>query len=169
MDVSEIRHRNLLWLLDANKATGRSARAFGQRAGGIGQSMLSQLKAGKPMGNEMARRIDAGLGKPRGWMDNPQWEAEAESSQGAPDDLAKVVEAQGYCQAFLMQALAATIPTAARDVLGALDNKLPQDLREIGYIQVLRNTILGQLARNDMASLRAAPSKAPAAPQRKRR
>jgi len=169
MDVSEIRHRNLLWLLEANKATGRSARAFGQRAGGIGQSMLSQLKAGKPMGNEMARRIDTGLGKPRGWMDNPQWEGGAAPAMDVSDDLAKVVEALAHSQTLLAQALAATIPTAAREMLGALDTKLPDDLREIGYIQVLRSTIVGQLARNDMASLRDSTQKAPAAPQRKRR
>lgn len=85
------------------------------------------------------------------------------------DDPAKVVEAMSYCQTFLMQALAATIPTAAVDVLGAVDHKLPQDLREIGYIQVLRKTILGQLSRNSRLSRRAAISKAPPAPQHKQR
>lgn len=110
--------------------------------------------------------------EPAAWpeqpADMPQLEPDA-APISERDDLANVVEAVGYCQTFLMQALAATIPTAACDVLGALNNKLPEDLREIGYIQVLRKAILGQLSRNNMLSRRAATSKAPAAPQRKRR
>jgi len=100
---------------------------------------------------------------------DPKPEAEAAPMSAEPDDLASVVEAMGYCQTFVVQALAATIPTAACDVLGALDNKLPQGLHEIGYTQVLRKAILGQLSRNSMLSRRVATSKAPSAPQRKRR
>lgn len=169
MDVYEIRHRNLLWLLQASKAAGHKDKDFGQRAGGIGASFLSQLKSGKPMGPEVARDIDSALGKPKGWMDTPQWDGAEAPTPDAHDDFAKVVEAMGWCQTFLAQALAATIPTAAREVLGALDNTLPPELREIGYTKTLRHGIVSQLARNDMASLHALPQKAPAAPQRKRR
>ena len=100
---------------------------------------------------------------------NPKPDAEAAATSEEPDDLATVVQAMSYCQTFVAQALAATIPTAACDVLGALDNKLPQHLHETGYIQTLRKTILGQLSRNSMLSRRAATPKAPSAPQRKRR
>src|SRR6185312_2760931 len=160
MDVYEIRHRNLLWLMRANKAAGHTDKDFGQRAGGIGASFLSQLKGGKPMGDDVARDIDSALGKPKGWMDSPRWEDETVPTPDAHDDVAKVVEALGWCQTFLAQALAATIPTAAREVLGALDNVLPPELREIGYTKTLRHGIVSQLARNDMASLHALPQKA---------
>lgn len=115
------------------------------------------------------------VGDPPGVRDDGADEAAwvADVSGGAPtlepDDLPAVVEAIGYCQTFLVQAMAATIPTAACDVLGALDNKLPQGLHEIGYIQVLRKAIVGQLSRNGMLSRRAASSKVPAAPQHKHR
>jgi hypothetical protein len=84
------------------------------------------------------------------------------------DDLAVVVEAVSHAQALLAQALAATIPTAAREFVGGLDAKLPPELREIAYIQTLRQTVLRQLAHNDMGALRDQPETAPAKPRRKR-
>lgn len=169
MDVLEIRHRNLKWLLKANKAAGHRDKDFGQRAGGIDPSYLSQLKNGKTMGEETARGIEEALGKPHGWMDNPQWESDAMPIPDGPDDLAKVVEAIGYVQGFQAQALAATIPTAAREVLQLVDFRLPEHLRETAYIQSLRAAIVRQLAHTDRASPLAVPQKSPASPQRKRR
>lgn len=166
MDIYAIRNRNLLWLLKANKDAGKRDKDFAQRAGGIDPSFLSQLKGGKKMGDAVARQIDASFNKPEGWMDSPQWETEP-APTAEPDNLARVVEAMAHSQALLAQALAATIPTAARELLGALDNKLPADLRETGYIRTLRSTILEQLAHSDMVSLHDSSRKAPGSRQRK--
>lgn len=86
---------------------------------------------------------------------------------GEQIDLAKGLEALARSQTYMAQALAATIPTAAREVLSALDNRLPQELREIGYIQTLRSAIVGQLASSDMAAMPAPPKKAHQARRRK--
>lgn len=169
MDVYDTRHRNLLWLMHANKAAGGKDKDFGQRVGGIGGSFLSQLKAGKKMGDDVARGIDAALGKPSGWMDSPQWDGAEPPTVDAQDNLAAVVEALSWSQMFFAQALAATIPSAAQEVKSALDNTLPPELREIGYIKTLRQAIVRQLGRNDMASLRTSSQKVSAKPQRKRR
>lgn len=85
------------------------------------------------------------------------------------DDLAVVVEAMSHAQALLAQALASTIPTAAREFVAALDLKLPPELRESAYIHMLRQTVTLQLGRNDIAALRDQSEKAPAKPRRKRR
>lgn len=169
MDVYEIRHKNLLWLLAANKASGHLAKDFGQRAGGIVPAHLSQLKAGKRMGDDIARGIDAGLGKPAGWMDSPQWDGAPAPTTERPDSFALVVEALAHSQTYLAQALAATIPTAARELLGAIDNTMPPELRSTAYIQTLRQSIVGQLAHTDKAVLLDSSQKAPAASRRKRR
>jgi hypothetical protein len=169
MNVFEIRNRNLLWLMRANKAAGRKDKDFGQQAGGIDPSFLSQLKGGKRMGDDVASDINKALGKPDGWMDNPQWDGAEVPTLDQPDNLVRVVEALAHSQTYLSQALAATIPTAARELLGALDNTLPPELRAIGYIQTLRAAIVTQLAHSDRAALPGVSQKAPAAPRRKRR
>lgn len=169
MDVYEIRNRNLLWLLAANKASGQLDKDFGQRAGGIGPAHLSQLKGGKRMGDDIARGIDSGLGKPPGWMDTPQWDGAPIPTVGQPDSLPMVVEALAHSQTYLAQALASTIPTAARELLGALDNTLPPELREIAYIQTLRHAILRELGHSDKVVLLDSQRKAPGARPRKRR
>lgn len=129
------------------------------------------------------------LNAARAYRVRPRWLAEGEGSDGypwsdsdaphpaaaeplipaLPDDLPLLVQALSYSQALLAQALASTIPTAGRELLSALDMKLPAELREIGHIQVLRKTILQQLASDDMAALPAPTEKAPGAPRRKRR
>lgn len=169
MDVYEIRHRNLLWLMAANKAAGHKDKDFGQRVGGIGGSFLSQLKGGKPMGDEVARSIDSSLGRAKGWMDVPQWDGAPAPTIDQSDSFALALEAMAHSQTYLAQALAATIPTVAEQLVSALDNKLPADLQETKYIQVLRSAILAQLVNNDMASLRSSKQKSPAAPPRKPR
>ena len=67
MDVYEIRTRNLLALVAANRASGRKDKDFAQRAGGLVPSHLSQLKAGKKMGDDIARSIDAGTPPQTTW------------------------------------------------------------------------------------------------------
>jgi hypothetical protein len=76
MDVNQIRHRNLLHLLN-QVLPGRGVtkhKDAGQALGGIGASYLSQLKAGKKMGDDTARKIESGLGFDRGAMDRPLWD-----------------------------------------------------------------------------------------------
>jgi phage repressor protein C with HTH and peptisase S24 domain len=74
MDINEIRHRNLLFLIDwlvDRKVTKNMDQA--QQLGALGASYFSQLKGGKKMGDDTARKIETALGRPHGWMDNPQW------------------------------------------------------------------------------------------------
>jgi len=74
MDVIEIRHRNLLFLLE--QLTGRGitrTKDAAQALGGLGSSYLSQMKGGKTIGEDTARRIEKATYKPHGWMDQPQW------------------------------------------------------------------------------------------------
>lgn len=70
MDIFEVRHQNLRHVLSELERSG-SPRAIdqAQRLGGMSTSFLSQLKGGKRMGGEVARKIEAALGKPHGWMD----------------------------------------------------------------------------------------------------
>ncbi|MGC1547435.1 MAG: hypothetical protein WA777_02805 [Rhodanobacter sp.] len=75
MDIFEIRHRNLLLLLEQLKARGTTKNTdAGQALGGIAASFLSQLKGGKKMGEEVARKVEAARYLPKDWMDHPQWE-----------------------------------------------------------------------------------------------
>lgn len=74
MDVIAIRHRNFLLLLEQLKQRGiTKTKDAAQALGGLGSSYFSQLKGGKLMGDATARRIEAAIYKPRGWMDRPQW------------------------------------------------------------------------------------------------
>lgn len=120
----------------------------------------------------------------RAYRVRPEWLADGEgpdgfpvsasaSAQSAPtpaaqSELAKGLEALARSQAYMAQALAATIPTAAREVLAALDTRMPQDLRETAYMAALRSAIVGQLASNDMAAMPSPRRKSGPAPHRKR-
>lgn len=74
MDVFETRQRNLLHLLQQLGARGITKNVDAAQAlGGLGASYLSQLKAGKRIGEETARKIERALHRPQGWMDLPQW------------------------------------------------------------------------------------------------
>lgn len=75
MDATEIRHRNLLVLLSALESRGvTKGKDQAQQMGALGASYLSQLKGGKKMGDDTARKIEAAMRRPRGWMDQPQWQ-----------------------------------------------------------------------------------------------
>lgn len=74
MDVVETRHRNLLVLLtDLERRGATRGVDQAQRLGGMNPSYLSQLKGGKKMGDDVARKIELAASRPRGWMDQPQW------------------------------------------------------------------------------------------------
>lgn len=75
MDATEIRHRNLLVLISTLEGRGvTKGKDQAQQMGALGASYLSQLKGGKKMGDDTARKIEAAMRKPRGWMDAAQWE-----------------------------------------------------------------------------------------------
>lgn len=77
--INQIRHSNLLLLLEDYD----SLAALNERLGlPRTDATLSQIKnrskdskTGKPrvMGDVLARRIEAAVGKPEGWLDNPQY------------------------------------------------------------------------------------------------
>lgn len=83
MDVYEIRRRNLDVLLaetESLKAIGDAIRRTKQRlepqaATRDYANVLSQIKGGKNMGAKLARDVEAGMGKPKGWMDVAQFRA----------------------------------------------------------------------------------------------
>ena len=82
MDVTEVRHRNLRHLLAALRLRGVSKQKDqAQQLGALGSSYLSQLSAGKTMGDATARKIELAMGHQHGWMDHPQWR---ETSGTAP-------------------------------------------------------------------------------------
>jgi hypothetical protein len=79
MDIFEIRRRNLALLIDDLERRGVTRNMDqAQQLGALGSSYLSQLKGGKKIGEDTARKIEAARGLATGWMDMPQWE-------GAPD------------------------------------------------------------------------------------
>ncbi|UPG86825.1 S24 family peptidase [Luteibacter aegosomatis] len=75
MDISRIRHINLHWLLKELEARGITrAKDQALALGPMSASFLSQLKGGKKMGDDVARKLEAATGKGHGWMDRPQWD-----------------------------------------------------------------------------------------------
>ena len=80
MEIAEIRLRNLS-VLEAQfrtlKAIGdlMSRSAPAEKVGANYANMLSQYKGAKKMGDKFARNLEASVGKMRGWMDTPQFQA----------------------------------------------------------------------------------------------
>lgn len=75
MDISRIRHSNLHWLLKELESRGITrAKDQALALGPMSASFLSQLKGGKKMGDEVARKLEAATRKDHGWMDRPQWD-----------------------------------------------------------------------------------------------
>lgn len=72
-DVSTVRRINLSVLMDQFERQSDFARQLE-----TSPSHLSQMKKGnRNIGNELARKIEERMGKPRGWMDSPQgWSKE---------------------------------------------------------------------------------------------
>ncbi len=69
MDINTIRRLNLNVLLDGFDSQQDFAKAIGTT-----ESYLSQMKRGtsRNIGDRIARKIEAQLQKPKGWMDHPQ-------------------------------------------------------------------------------------------------
>lgn len=81
MDISRIRHINLHWLLKELELKGMTrAKDQALALGPMSASFLSQLKGGKKMGDDVARKLEAASGKDHGWMDRPQWDEVTERS-----------------------------------------------------------------------------------------
>lgn len=68
MDNKTIRNKNLRWLIDQHGGTAAFAEVIGKQ-----QVQVSQLKGGKPMGDRLAREIEAAMGVASGWLDTPRW------------------------------------------------------------------------------------------------
>ena len=80
MDIFEIRRRNLLALLASMKERGiRLQKDQAQRLG-VAPSFLSQLAAGKKMGEDVARKFEVEARKDHGWMDHPNWSDSADEA-----------------------------------------------------------------------------------------
>lgn len=83
MDVHEIRRRNL----DVLQAEAETFEAIGEAMRRVRAldptsaekdyaNVLSQIRGGsRNMGSKIARHVEEAMGKPKGWMDNPQFEA----------------------------------------------------------------------------------------------
>ena len=73
-DIYEIRRKNLAALLTSPALGGLSQK---EQAIALDQSpsMLSQLKAGKRIGDDVARKIEAAQKKPANWLDNTHRQA----------------------------------------------------------------------------------------------
>lgn len=76
-DIQAIRRANLILLLQ-ECGSGRGSAAKLSRLTGVPQPYISQLKkatvhssgATRTMGDDTARALESGMGKPRGWMDH---------------------------------------------------------------------------------------------------
>lgn len=75
MDIFDIRTRNLLFVLEQVLAPRgiRRTKDAAQALGGLGSSYLSQLKGGKRIGDETARKIEQSIQWDHGDFDTPQW------------------------------------------------------------------------------------------------
>lgn len=74
MDSKEIRHQNLLLLLERYRTQKEFAEALG-----VSAQRLGHLINGKPLGDATARQIEQLHGLPPGWMDVPHVAADAAS------------------------------------------------------------------------------------------
>ena len=79
MDIREIRHRNFQFVITKLERSGITKRRDqGARLGGfLSASYVSQLLAGKYIGDDVARKICYALGQPSGWLDQPQWDVDS--------------------------------------------------------------------------------------------
>jgi hypothetical protein len=76
MDIFEIRHRTLIAILDALEGRGVSKNKDQALSLNMSPSYLSQLRNGKRLGDDVARKIETDTRRTRGWMDQPQWGVE---------------------------------------------------------------------------------------------
>ncbi len=121
MDIRAIRKANLNLLM---KEAGNSRQAVA-RAAGTSPAYISQLRSFKTkayVGHDLARRLEAAMGKPRGWMDQEH------ASDGAI--LSSVVE---KLDSRIVAAVAAMIvqlaPETERQLSGILGRVSPEYAR----------------------------------------
>ena len=100
MDISEIRHRNFQFVITTLERSGIiKRRDQGARLGGfLSASYVSQLLAGKYIGDDVARKICYALGQPSGWLDQPQWDVDTDNFHLAATDtvLVEPIQTQHY-------------------------------------------------------------------------
>jgi len=110
MDVIETRYRNLLHLLGELEQKGTvRAKDQAQRLDGMNPSFLSQLKGGKKMGEDVARKIEVAAGKPHGWMDVAQFgkaTAEADMHSAPSQPVPRFETREGYVRFPLLEGFA---------------------------------------------------------------
>lgn len=75
MDNKAIRLRNINYLIDLAGEVGEFACKIDREA-----NQVSQWRSGKPIGDRLARDIEAQLGKPAGWLDSPQWQEDKDDT-----------------------------------------------------------------------------------------
>lgn len=68
MDNKAVRKRNIEWLVEQHGGPTAFGNAIERE-----QSQVSQWLGEKPIGDKLARHIEAKLRKPTGWLDLPQW------------------------------------------------------------------------------------------------
>jgi hypothetical protein len=70
MDNKAVRKRNIEWLVPLHGGSTEFGKLVERD-----QVQVSQWLGGKPIGDKLARHVEAKLGKPVGWLDQPQWES----------------------------------------------------------------------------------------------
>lgn len=83
MDIYDFRHANLMALVNGYLERGLRMKEIAQALGGMNSSHLSQLKAGKRIGDEVARKIEAAVGLKPGSMDMPRARSGEEQHRSA--------------------------------------------------------------------------------------
>lgn len=81
MDNKAIRQKNVDHLIDLAGSVGEFACKIDREA-----NQVSQWRSGKPIGDRLARDIEAQLGKDAGWLDLPQWEEDKTFTPPSQDE-----------------------------------------------------------------------------------
>lgn len=68
MDNKAVRKANIQWLVTQHGGPTEFGRLIERE-----QVQVSQWLGGKPIGDRLARHIESRIGKPTGWLDQPQW------------------------------------------------------------------------------------------------
>lgn len=83
MDNKEVRKLNIAWLSERHGGPTAFAALVGRS-----QVQVSQWVGGTPVGDKLARHIEAKMERKRGWLDSPQWLAETEAHDEQESSLA---------------------------------------------------------------------------------
>lgn len=130
MDNKAVRKRNIEWLVGQHGGPTELGKLIERD-----QVQVSQWRGGKPIGDKLARHIETKLAKPKGWLDQPQWEpndsaAAASVSQAGRLDGATITNAQHALLRFLRR----------RDPNATLDLEDPADAQLFaGALDIIRS------------------------------